>query len=243
MTAVLWQWLITPWSGASEHMVPDWLAWHARCMVLAWGVLLPVGVVAARYYKVLPSQDWPRILDHKAWWITHRLTQYMGVALMLVGVSLSWKQQLNDSPLASIHTYAGWTLVAAGVFQVLGGLLRGSKGGPTDQQLRGDHYDMTTRRVWFEYLHKTVGWSCMALSIVVIVLGLSMADAPKWMWLTLALWWTALLCWAIYLQSQRRSIDTYQAIWGPSAQHPGNALMPIGWGVHRRSMPLHRDKP
>ena len=33
--------------------------------------------------------------------------------------------------------------------QVLGGYLRGSKGGPTDHRLRGDHYDMTARRVWF----------------------------------------------------------------------------------------------
>ena len=49
----LWSldWWLTPLSGATEHHLPDWMIWHARTMVAAWAVLLPLGVLAARYSR------------------------------------------------------------------------------------------------------------------------------------------------------------------------------------------------
>jgi hypothetical protein len=73
----------------------------------------------------------------------------------------------------------------------------------------------------------------LLLAIAAIALGLIAADAPRWMPLTLALWWTTLAAWAWRAQRAGRCIDTYQAIWGPEARHPGNRLTPIGLGVHR----------
>ena len=70
-------------AGAPTHVLPPSVAWHARLMVLAWGVLIPVGVLWARFWKVAPHQDWPRQLDHKAWWHAHRTLQIAGV---LVGI-------------------------------------------------------------------------------------------------------------------------------------------------------------
>ena len=73
----------------------------------------------------------------------------------------------------------------------------------------------------------------MLLAVGVIALGLVLSDAPRWMALALALWWL-LLAWAfVGLQRAGRCIDTYQAIWGPGPQHPGNHLRPTGWGVRR----------
>lgn len=32
-----------PLSGSPQHPIAPWGYWHARCMVLGWGVLLPPG--------------------------------------------------------------------------------------------------------------------------------------------------------------------------------------------------------
>lgn len=228
-------WLMAPLSGAASHHVDPWLAWHARTMVLAWGVLLPLGALAARYFKVTPQQDWPHVLDRKAWWHAHRGLQWSGVLLMTAGVMLAWNQSSGATPMAIWHARGGWLLLGLGWFQIVASWLRGSKGGPTDRQMRGDHYDMTARRVWFERLHKGVGWSAVLGAMGVIAVGLVVADAPRWMPISLVLWWSALAAAAFHWQREGRCIDTYQAIWGPSPQHPGNRARPLGWGVHRRS--------
>ncbi len=226
-------WLTTPLSGASYHDIAPWASWHGRCMVLAWGVLIPVGALVARYFKVTKRQRWPVELDNKGWWLAHRALQWLGVLLMSLGVSLSWGEGSGQTEAARLHAWGGWALVCLGWLQVMVGLGRGSKGGPTETQLRGDHYDMTHHRVWFERMHKSVGWLSILAAVGVIALGLHIADAPRWMALVLPLWWLALAACAWTWQRQGRCIDTYQAIWGPSIQHPGNRIKPIGWGVRR----------
>lgn len=228
-------WLSLPLSGAAEHHLAPWAAWHARCMVLAWSVLLPLGVLAARYFKVLPGQNWPQQLDHPGWWAAHRVTQYSGIAIMTLGLALAYNMGSRSNLFAQAHVWAGWALCIAGWAQVCGGWLRGSKGGPTEAGLRGDHYDMTPRRLAFETIHKTLGWLCLLAAILVTALGLVVADAPRWMALALTLWWAALALTATVLQKRGRCVDTYQAIWGPGAEHPGNGMAPIGWGIRRPS--------
>jgi hypothetical protein len=230
-------WLQTPLSGADTHSLAPWAAWHARCMVLAWGVLLPLGALVARFFKVLPKQPWPQELDNRVWWNTHRALQWGGVAVMGIGVAFVSSRAAHPPPpvgvLAQWHTWAGWVLCVTGALQVLGALARGSKGGPTDAQMRGDHYDMTPWRLAFERLHKSLGWAAVFAGAVVIVMGLVLVDAPRWMLLVLALWWLAFAVAFVVLQKRGRCIDTYQAIWGPGLQHPGNHLQPTGWGVRR----------
>ena len=226
-------WLMTPLSGASQHDIPPWAFWHARWMVLGWGVLLPVGVLAARYFKVMPRQQWPQVLDNKAWWHTHRSLQWAGIAAMSIGAMLAWGQGRGATAAATAHAWAGWALVVLGWLQIAAGLARGSKGGPTDPSLRGDHYDMTPRRQRFERLHKGLGWLALLAAVGVIALGLAVADAPRWMSLALGGWWLALAVLALHWQRQGRCIDTYQAIWGTDPAHPGNRLRATGWGVRR----------
>lgn len=226
-------WLLAPLSGAAQHHIADWAAWHARWMVLGWGVLLPLGVLAARFFKVLPGQPWPQRLDHKAWWHAHRLLQWAGVLAMLAGLWLAWGQGSGATAAARAHALLGHALCAAGLVQLISGLLRGSKGGPTEPHPRGDHYDMTGWRLRFERLHKALGWAAVLVAAGVIVLGLVVADAPRWMLLVLAAWWGLLAMAFVRWQRQGRCIDTYQAIWGPDAAHPGNRRSPVGWGVRR----------
>ena len=227
------EWLMASISGSTTHTLAPWAVWHARWMVLAWGVLLPVGVLIARFFKVLPTQNWPQVLDNTVWWHTHRALQWAGFACMLVGLWLVWGKATGRGDLLQLHGSVGLLVCALAVLQVLGALARGSKGGPTEDALRGDHYDMTPRRRVFERLHKGLGWLAVLLSVVVMGMGLAMADAPRWMVIALVVWWLALLAVFVYLQRAGRCVDTYQAIWGPDALHPGNAMQPIGWGIVR----------
>ncbi len=226
-------WLLTPLSGQAHDTIAPWAYWHARCMVLAWGVLLPVGALVARYLKVTPRQPWPEQLDNKFWWHSHRTLQWAGVLLMSFGVALAWGQGAGTSVAARMHAVGGWALVLLGWLQVVAGLARGSRGGPGSEPLRGDHYDMTPYRVAFERMHKSLGWLAVLAAVAVIVLGLHVSDAPRWMALTLAAWWLLLAGLAWRWQRSGRCIDTYQAIWGPDPVHPGNRMRPTGWGVWR----------
>lgn len=116
------------------------------------------------------------------------------------------------------HGLAGLAVLAAGWMQFALGLARGSKGGSTDRGAdpddprtwRGDRYDMTPRRIRFEWTHKLLGYLTLALTVVAIVTGFVHADAPRWMLLVLALWWAGLLAWAVRMQRQGRNIDTCQ---------------------------------
>lgn len=236
-----WHWLNLPLSGASVHSLAPDIYWHARLMVLAWGVLLPLGALMARYFKVLPSQNWPAVLDNQWWWRGHLSLQWSGMALASVGLYLVLSQA-QHSLWELFHSAAGWLLMLLAWLQVAGGLLRGSKGGPTAVQLSGDHYDMTPHRAWFERVHKLLGWACVLGAVAVLVTGLLLADAPRWMPLTLGLWWLGLLGLAWRWQRQGRCIDTYQAIWGPDASHPGNHLRPIGWGIRRPNEPQNHGQ-
>lgn len=232
-------WLLTPLSGSSTHTIAGWASWHGRAMVLAWGVLVPIGALIARYFKITPKQRWPEQLDNKFWWRQHLRLQISGMAVCCVGLLLAFGNADGHFAAARWHALFGWTVAAAGAMQIVLGMLRGSKGGPTGigarpelpSTWRGDHYDMTARRIWFERIHKSLGWLSVAVAVVTILLGLWVADAPRWMPIVLVVWWIALLGAATVWQMRGRCVDTYQAIWGPDPQHPGNRIKPIGWGI------------
>jgi hypothetical protein len=228
-------WLNTSLDVTRAHALPEAVAWHGRLMVLAWGMLLPVGVLIARYYKIRPQQDWPRKLDDRVWWLSHLWLQSLGGVVMLIGL---WFVVRGWPAPAHPHAMLGWSIVALTLVQFLGGLFRGSKGGPTapnpDGTLDGDHFSMTPRRLLFERVHKSAGWLALLLSIGAIATGFWHVNAPRWMPVALGAWWIVLAVIAIRLQRGGRAIDTYQAIWGPDPSLPGNRRpRPIGWGIRR----------
>ncbi len=228
----MWEWLLSPIDAMRAHEVGFNTAWHARLMVLGWGVLIPLGVLAARFFKIMPGQSWPERVDNQAWWVAHRVLQYLGVALSAVALWLIFGEARGG-----LHRLLGWSALALMLVQVLGGLLRGTKGGPTelapDGTPRGDHYDMTRRRLIFEYCHKYLGYVALLVAMAAILTGLWQANGPIWMWLSLALWWGLLIGLFRALQRRGMAVDTYQAIWGPGAEHPGNQRDPIGFGVRK----------
>jgi hypothetical protein len=143
------EWLLTPISGAADHAIAPWAAWHGRLMVLSWSFLLPLGVLAARYFKVTPGQDWPRILDNKSWWRTHLWVQSAGVAAMTLALLIAIENASGASGAAAIHRLCGWTAIAIGWIQVGAALLRGHKGGTnrTHTSRRSLRHDPAARRL------------------------------------------------------------------------------------------------
>ena len=69
-------------------MVTPAMAIHGALMLTAWALLIPAGGVVARYYKVMPGQDFPRVFDNLTWWNWHRGLQYGGLAMATVALIL-----------------------------------------------------------------------------------------------------------------------------------------------------------
>lgn len=228
------EWLSAPIDPSRAHELSAALAWHGRSMVLAWGILAPLAVIVARFFKIMPGQNWPRELDNPSWWRSHWIG-HTGV-LLLTAVGFWLVMPVNSDGLG-LHGLLGTALLFGLCAQVLLGICRGSKGGPTarshDGSPRGDHYDMTRWRRLFEAAHKALGYALLALAGATILLGLWRANAPHWMWLALMIWWLALIGLFVRLQQQGRAVDTYQAIWGDDPAHPGNQRPAPGWGVRR----------
>jgi len=231
-------WLMTPIDPARAHVIDGATSWHGRLMAIVWALLFPAGILSARFFKIIPGQNWPHERDNKRWWQIHLSTQYVGGVLLLLALWLSLKAVGSGQDYAiDWHHVLGWSVAVLVAWQFLSGWLRGSKGGPTapapDGSLHGDHYDMTRRRRAFEYAHKAGGYLALLMACIAIISGLFAANAPHWMWLGLLCWWAFLIGLTAWLQASGFARDTYEAIWGPDTEHPGNRLKPIGLGIRR----------
>lgn len=235
-------WLLEPIRMTAVEPVNATDRLHALLMTVAVGVALPLMVVITRYWKVMPDQDWPRVLDHPLWWRVHVVVGVGSIAAVIVATALAFHGMSIQAHLQSGHGWVGWLAVAMTLAIGVNGLLRGTSGGPgvsrhgTLDHLHdrpGDHYDMTARRRWFERTHKTLGYWLMVVFWIALVSGLWQANAPRYALLALAGWWTLLLLLAWRWERQGRVFDGYQAKWGPSMNHPGNRIPVLGWGSRR----------
>ncbi len=226
----------------SDLGLPPAMASHAALMLVAWGVMIPMGGIVARYFKVTPRQNFPEEVDSRFWWDWHRGLQYGGMALSSVGLLLIlWE---TGGRFATLHGRCGIVVMTIGWLQVASALLRGSKGGATDKRAdpsapltwRGDHYDMSRRRLAFEIWHKTAGWAVIVLAGVTILLGIDLIGAPDWLLVLVAIFQAAVLLALVDGRLRRRWVDTYEALWGPDPVHPGNRR------VTARSSRRHRPR-
>lgn len=214
------------WGLWRVEMLGTGLLWHAALMTTAWAGLLPAGALVARYAKVTKRQRFPAELDNPTWWRWHQALQYTGVTFSTLGFAIILRETGGD--FRTLHGQLGLVVVVLGWAQVAAGLLRGSKGGPTDpaadparpETWRGDHFDMTPRRVAFERFHKTCGWLTLLLAAAVIVLGVGLLGTPDWLMLLVGLVFVALVVGAADAARARRWVDTYVAIWGPILRSP-----------------------
>ncbi len=194
---------------------------HAVLMSIAWFILLPAGVLIARFFKVTKNQDWPHELDNQLWWHSHRWLNYAGIGLATLGMLIMW-QTIGGPALQGWHGRIGLATMALGWLQIISAWLRGSKGGPTDPSAdpndpttwQGDHFDMTVRRRLFEIWHKQLGYVVLFLALIAAWQGLESIAAPLWI---KALPWSAASIFLIlfhHFTHQGRRFDTHAAIFG-----------------------------
>ena len=128
----------------------DTKKWHGAMAGLGWGVLMPVGVALARYFK----------RHDPFWFYAHISVQGVGFVLGTAGVIAGFK--LNDDlPGADRHQALGIAILVFGCLQVLAFLARPGKGSKV-------------RRYWNWY-HHYVGRAAVACAVANVFVGLSVA--------------------------------------------------------------------
>ena len=214
--------------------LPAAMAAHGAMMIVAWGCLLPLGGLVARYFKVTPRQDFPRVVENPFWWNCHRALQYAGAALATAAAAtILWQ---TGGHVATLHGRCGLAVMTVAWLQVASPLFRGSKGGPTGAGAtaadagtwRGDHFDMTRRRRVFEAWHKPAGWTLIVLGQLTILLGLDLVDAPAWILGVAALMMAALGLALLDSYLRGRWVDTHEALWGPGMRPRPPAIPDVG---------------
>jgi hypothetical protein len=178
--------------GASEIKVRSGFVAHAVMMVLGWGVLLPSGVISARFFKK-PAGGASKAVQGGSgfmqrpdcWFQMHRAVQVTGLLLALIGTvaivatigdaygseAHLWARQRDSDTHPSLfndphgHGVMGLVIMCLGVQQPLFAIFRPHppKAGEQRTQLR-----------WaWEWCHKGLGYLAILLAVCQIFGGFS----------------------------------------------------------------------
>ncbi|RWB35836.1 MAG: hypothetical protein EOS50_01380 [Mesorhizobium sp.] len=221
--------LFDAWFGLS--ILPHWHL-HAWLMFAIWIVLVPAVVALTRFGKPPPSavgipKGSPKFGRKLYWFTLHRVCLFVLTVISVVAGLMAVTASNGFS--GTLHAVFGIGTLVLGALQVVGARWRGTHGGRDPEQgtpnrpvfTRGDHYDMTLRRRWFEACHKTVGYFALVCAIGAVATGLS----QYWIFgIAIALGFVV-ACWlviAIVLEAKGFRHDTYLSNFGTGAHHPFN---------------------
>ncbi len=206
--------------------------YHALLMVVVWFILVPISVLSIRFFKPRPTRDGivrgvGRLDRRWIWWTVHWVVLYLAMGLSLAGAIVALVVSKGFS--GTLHSICGVTTVTLGALQIVAAWNRGLSGGKhhghSDPNLpstwRGDHFDMTSRRRWFEAYHKTVGHFTMALALATVISGMMEHWAPLVASVVLVAF-CAILGAAVVLERLGLRQDTYRAVYGNDPDHPYN---------------------
>jgi len=133
----------------------QWHLVHGILMTLSLGLMLPIGVLIARFAKPHVDQG-----ASKAWLHAHLTLQLLGLGLAIAGVAIALARD-EFGTLDTAHGTLGLVVISIAICQPINAVLRPHKSNPPTNG----------RRVW-EYLHRGSGYSVLALATVNIFLGL-----------------------------------------------------------------------
>ncbi|KAG0577119.1 hypothetical protein KC19_5G132200 [Ceratodon purpureus] len=134
---------------------------HGIIAAVAWGLLLPLGIMAARYLRPLSGSN-------PAWFFIHVTCQCTGYFLGVVSWAMGLKlHTYNQGVVPTKHRNVGISIFALATLQVLALVLRPKP-------------DAKYRKHWNVY-HHAVGYTTMVLIIVNIFEGLELLrPGNKW---------------------------------------------------------------
>ncbi|KAI3786386.1 hypothetical protein L1987_40025 [Smallanthus sonchifolius] len=131
---------------------------HGVLNAVSWGVLMPIGAMAARYLKVA----------NPAWFYVHAATQTSAYIVGVAGWATGLKLGSDSTGIKyNTHRNIGIILFAFGTLQVFSLLLRPKP-------------DNKYRFYWNIY-HRSLGYSVIILSIINVCKGLDIMD-PEMKW-------------------------------------------------------------
>ncbi|RLN12030.1 cytochrome b561, DM13 and DOMON domain-containing protein [Panicum miliaceum] len=130
------------------------LAVHGFMMFVAWAILFPGGIMAARYLKHLKGD---------LWFQAHIYLQYSGIAVMLLGVLFA-VAELRGFFFKSKHARIGAVAFTIACAQPINAYLRPHKTENRESSSRN--------RILWEYLHLFTGRSAALAGIVALFTGL-----------------------------------------------------------------------
>ncbi|XP_078436699.1 cytochrome b561 and DOMON domain-containing protein At4g17280-like [Wolffia australiana] len=132
---------------------------HGILNGVSWGVLMPLGVVIARYVRVFESAD-------PAWFYLHVACQCSAYVLGVAGWGTGLKLGSDSQGIQySKHRVIGIVLFSLATLQVFALFLRPNK----------DH----KRRIYWNVYHHLVGYSIIVLSVINIFEGFEILDREK----------------------------------------------------------------
>jgi len=139
---------------AAAVTLPPWLAAHIACMMLSWGLLLPVGALMAISFR-------HSFQDKARWFQLHISIQVSGVILNILGFVIPFVN--IETHFQGTHQIMGTVVFAMGVAQAVQGFIRPNK---TDKPTM-------LRRVW-EVCHKGFGRIIIVLAWANSFLGIQL---------------------------------------------------------------------
>ncbi|CAL5041681.1 unnamed protein product [Urochloa decumbens] len=145
--------LLSGLAEAVEDLRPV-LAVHGFMMFVAWAILLPGGIMAARYLKHAKGD---------LWFQAHTYLQYSGIAVMLLGVLFA-VAELRGFSFKSRHARIGAVTFTFACVQPINAYLRPHN---TENRERS-----SGNRILWEYLHHFTGRSAAIAGIVALFTGL-----------------------------------------------------------------------
>ncbi|GAX79928.1 hypothetical protein CEUSTIGMA_g7368.t1 [Chlamydomonas eustigma] len=208
---------------------------HGVLMILAWLVLLPLGVMSARHRWLFPASNTSASNSHSValWFTVHQALQLSGIVLFTIGFVLPWTmfgKQHGDSgqedSLMKSHGIIGITMAVLTYAQLLLAFLRPKP-------------DARYRK-WWNLQHWFTGRSALVLAIINITIGVQVFHEawlePKAYWyLALTMLLALFLGGAVFLEIMRYRKAGWQQL--PAQDVSG---IPVSYGpgfVQMKSMP------
>lgn len=130
---------------------------HGSLMLIGWGLLLPMGAIFAKLFKHRPDGLWFKI---------HRAMQTFGLVLAIIGwiIALTNFSVFGDvGQMNYNHGVMGMTVMVIGLLQPLNAVIRPHP--PKDGE------EKEAKRLYWEILHKGMGYAGLLLAIATIGIG------------------------------------------------------------------------
>jgi len=128
---------------------------HAAMMLIGWGILLPIGIMVARFTKKVKAGSKPPF-----WFQYHRIIQGTGLLFALIGFIIALSMVDSGEHFGNRHAKLGLATMIIGLLQPLNALIR-----PHPEP-------RTTMRLAWEILHKGLGYLVIIMAMAAIFLGM-----------------------------------------------------------------------